>query len=333
MTILFCNVGWMIRYDGIDGDSIQRGGSYNKDSIGHEVCNFSNIGGQVYGYVQPTGQINVEKLGAGKNDEYAKGVTVVWTAGPDSGGTAVVGWYKNATVYRELQPIKNLTTLQKINGLSKYRVLALASDATLLPIDKRSFMIPRAVKGGIGQSNVWYADKPETAELVARVLRLVESGGDIDRLPDVDAEVSGLEGNPRLVAHLRRERNTSIVERKKREVLAKTKALRCEVCGFDYEKFYGVHGRAFCEVHHLTPLHKSDGVVKTELSDLAIVCSNCHRIIHRINPMPSIQDLVVMIRANVTEQAGRERRAKKTRVSPARSQIPTIHIAFKNLSR
>jgi 5-methylcytosine-specific restriction protein A len=73
-------------YDGIDGDSIQRGGSYNKDAIGHEVCNFSNIGGQVYGYVQPTGQVNVEKLGAGKNKEYAKGVTVIWTAGPDSGG-------------------------------------------------------------------------------------------------------------------------------------------------------------------------------------------------------------------------------------------------------
>lgn len=298
MSILFCNVGWMKRYDGIDGDSIRRGGSYNKDSIGHEVCNFSNIGGQVYGYVQPIGQIRVEKLGAGKNDEYAKGVTVIWTAGPDSGGTAVVGWYKNATVYREPQPIKNPTTLQKKNGLDSYRVSALASDVTLLPVDMRSFIIPRAVKGGIGQSNVWYADKPESAELVTRALRLVESGEDIDRLPDIDAEVSGLEGNPRLVAHLRRERNTLIVERRKREVLAKTGALNCEVCGFDFEKVYGEHGKAFCEVHHLIPLHKSDGVVKTELSDLAIICSNCHRIIHRIDPMPSVRDLARVIHAN-----------------------------------
>jgi 5-methylcytosine-specific restriction enzyme A len=296
MPILFCNVGWMKWYDGIDGDSIQRGGSYNKDSIGHEVCNFSNIGGQVYGYVQPTGQVNIEKLGARKNAEYAKGVTVIWTAGPDSGGTAVVGWYKNATVYREPQPIKNPTKLQKKNGLDSYRISASVSGATLLPIDKRSFMIPRAIKGGIGQSNVWYADKPESAELVARVLHLVESGRDIDRLPDVDAEVSALEGNPRLVAHLRRERNTSIVERKKKEILAKTGALSCEICGFDFEKIYGKYGRAFCEVHHLTPLHKSDGVVKTELSDLAIVCSNCHRIIHRIAPMPSVRDLVRVIR-------------------------------------
>lgn len=77
MPVLFCNVGWMKHYEGIDGDSIERGGSYNKDSIGHEVCNFSNINGKVYGYVQPTGQIKIERLGAGKSEEFAEGVTVI----------------------------------------------------------------------------------------------------------------------------------------------------------------------------------------------------------------------------------------------------------------
>ena len=205
MQILFCNVGWMEKYDGIDGDSIQRGGSYNKDSIGHEVCNFSNINGKVYGYVQPTGQIKIEKLGAGKKDEYVNAVTIIWTAGPDSGGTVVVGWYKNATVFRESQKIKNPSSLQKKNGLDSYRISASAADATLLPSDRRSFMIPRAVKGGIGQSNVWYADSPESEQIVAETLRLVESGGNADRIPDVDDEAHGFEGNPRLIAHLRRE--------------------------------------------------------------------------------------------------------------------------------
>jgi len=298
MPILFCNVGWMERYDGIDGDSIQRGGSYNKESIGHEVCNFSNIDGKVYGYVQPTGRIKIEKLGAAKTDDYVKGVTVIWTAGPDSGGTAVVGWYRNATVFREPQKIKNPTLLQKKNGLNSYRISASASDATLLPIEKRSFMIPRAVKGGIGQSNVWYADSPESEQIVAGVLRLVESGGAADRLPDVDDEAYGFEGNPRLIAHLRRERNASIIKKKKKDVLDKTGALKCEACGFDFAKIYGERGREFCEVHHLVPLNKSDGVIKTELSELAIVCSNCHRIIHRMNPMPSIPELAKVIREN-----------------------------------
>lgn len=296
MPVLFCNVGWMERYDGIDGDSIQRGGSYNKDSIGHEVCNFSNVHGKVYGYVQPTGQIKIERLGAGKNDEYISGVTVIWTAGPDSGGTAVVGWYRNATVFREAQKIRRPTALQKSNGLDTFRVVASAADATLLPSDSRSFMIPRAVKGGIGQSNVWYADSPESEAIVARVLRLVESNGVGDPLPDVDKDAFGFEGNPRLVAHMRRERSASIVQKKKKEVLRKTGALRCEACGFDFEKAYGEYGKEFCEVHHLVPLHKSDGITKTELSELAIVCSNCHRIIHRTNPMPTIQELKKVIR-------------------------------------
>lgn len=296
MPVLFCNVGWMERYDGIDGDSIQRGGSYNKDSIGHEVCNFSNVDGKVYGYVQPTGQIKIERLGAGKNDEYITGVTVIWTAGPDSGGTAVVGWYRNATVFREAQKIGRPTALQKSNGLDTYRVVASAADATLLPSDSRSFMIPRAVKGGIGQSNVWYADSPDSEAIVSRVLRLVESNGVGDPLPDVDKDAFGFEGNPRLVAHIRRERTASIVQKKKKEVLGKTGALRCEACCFDFAKTYGEYGKEFCEVHHLVPLHKSDGVTKTELNDLAIVCSNCHRIIHRTNPMPTIQELKKVIR-------------------------------------
>ena len=297
MPILFCNVGWMKYYNGIDGDSIQRGGSYNKESIGHEVCNFSNIDGMVYGYVQPTGQIRVEKLGARKNADYARGVTVVWTAGPDNGGTAVVGWYTNATVYREQQSIKNPTTLQKKNGLDTYRISASAADAILLPVGKRELIIPRAVKGGIGQSNVWFADKPESSVIVAKVLSLITTGGDIGLLPDVDSGKSGLEGNPRLVVHLRRERNTAIIKKKKNAVLSQTGNLSCEVCNFDFEKVYGDYGKEFCEVHHLTPLSRSDGVVKTELSNLAIICSNCHRIIHRTDPMLDIQALAKAVRA------------------------------------
>lgn len=301
MPVLFCNIGWMSRYDGIDGDSIQRGGAYNKEAIGHEVCNFSNVDSKVYGYVRLDGCIKIMRLGAGKNDESIEGVTVIWVASPDSGGTAIVGWYKNATVFRDPQKIKKGSCLQKKNGLNgyRYRILADASNATLLPIEKRGFMVPRAVKGGIGQSNVWYADGPESADLVERALKLVNSGRLSDQLPDVDASNRAWkEGNPRLASHLIRERNNSIVREKKKEVLAKTGALRCEICDFDFKKVYGKYGSEFCEVHHRLPLHQADGVVKTELSDLAIVCSNCHRIIHRTDPMPSIQDLSKIVSDN-----------------------------------
>ena len=295
MPILFCNIGWMNHYDGIDGDSIERGGKYNQHSTGHEVCNFSNNAGTLYGYVQPTGQIKIEKLGGGKNEDFASGVTVVWTAGPETGGTAVVGWYKEATVYREAQTIRYPSALQKKNGISTYRIKAPVDKAMLLPVEQRELMIPRAVKGGIGQSNVWFADKEESQEIVIRVLALIKERA-IPALPDVDQSQSILEGNPRLLAHLRRERNSAIVKAKKEAILRTTGKLCCEACGFDFKDIYGEFGDGFCEVHHLQPLSKADGVVKTELKDLAIVCSNCHRIIHRTDPMLSISVLAERLR-------------------------------------
>lgn len=118
--ILFCNVGWMQKYNGIKGDSIEGGGSYNESETGHEVCNFSAIRGHVYGYVQPTGQqIHIEKLGVEKKDKCIHGVTVVWTArNSEIGGTVVVGWYKNATVYREYREFLKRTKLQKKTALN-----------------------------------------------------------------------------------------------------------------------------------------------------------------------------------------------------------------------
>ena len=298
MPLLFCNVGWMNKYNGIAGDSIERGGKYNQHSIGHEVCNFTKNQGLVFGYVQPVGDsIKIEKLGASKKDEKIEGVTVVWTAGPESGGTVVVGWYEEATVYRDLQSIENPNALQTKNGVTSYRVKARADKATLLPVEQRELIIPRAVKGGIGQSNVWFADKEESQEIVGRVLELIKNGSR-STLPDVDQNKSIIEGNPRLVAHLRRERNAAIVKQKKAEVLKATGKLCCEVCGFDFKETYGDIGDGFCEVHHIHPLHKSDGNVKTELKDLAIICSNCHRIIHRMDPMPKVAEFAKQLGRN-----------------------------------
>jgi len=286
--LVFFNVGWMSRYDGINGDSIARGGEYNRHSIGHEVCNFTNNRGTLFGYVQPVGEsIRIEKLGASKQDEKIENVTVVWTAGPESGGTVVVGWYRNATVYRNLQKIAHPNATQRTNGVSEFRVKAPASDAVILPDDQREVLIPRAVKGGIGQSNVWFADQAESRSIVERVVALINAGTS-EVLPDVDHDPSAQEGNPRLVAHLRRERSASLVAAKKAAALKTTGKLCCEVCGFDFYEIYGRHGQGYCEVHHIHPIAKSDGMTKTQMKDLAIVCSNCHRIIHRTAPMPTI---------------------------------------------
>ena len=67
--------------------------------------------------------------------------------------------------------------------------------------------------------------------------------------------------------------------------------LNCEVCDFDFYNVYGEIGKGFIEAHHRVPLSKIDGESKTELKDLALVCSNCHRILHRRIDTMSITDL------------------------------------------
>ena len=118
---------------------------------------------------------------------------------------------------------------------------------------------------------------------------------DILETPDEDEEAFGIEGNPRLRAHISRERNASIIKKKRNKIFAENGCLKCEVCNFDFYEIYGDAGKEFCEIHHLNPLHKCDGEITTKLSDLAVVCSNCRRILHRSNPMLSVEDLKKII--------------------------------------
>jgi hypothetical protein len=102
---------------------------------------------------------------------------------------------------------------------------------------------------------------------------------------DIDLLGMAAEGSTSLVSHLRRERDTKLVESKKNFAQANGKLI-CEACEFDFEQRYGKLGSGFCEVHHTKPLAEGERV--TSLADLAILCSNCHRMIHRTSPMMSV---------------------------------------------
>jgi 5-methylcytosine-specific restriction protein A len=55
-------------------------------------------------------------------------------------------------------------------------------------------------------------------------------------------------------------------------------AIACEVCGFDVSIAHGERGSDYIECHHRTPLHTT-GPTVTRLKDLALICSNCHRML------------------------------------------------------
>lgn len=78
--------------------------------------------------------------------------------------------------------------------------------------------------------------------------------------------------------HKRIERNKKLATRAK-----KIHGYVCQACGFDFQKQYGTLGTGFIEAHHLTPLSelKVEKVTLDPRRDFTVLCSNCHRMIHR----------------------------------------------------
>ena len=78
-------------------------------------------------------------------------------------------------------------------------------------------------------------------------------------------------------AHIERPSNAKIKQLKKKLGYV------CQCCDFDFEKTYGSWGKEFAEVHHVKPLAELKGEEQTTdpKTDLAILCANCHRMVHR----------------------------------------------------
>lgn len=155
---------------------------------------------------------------------------------------------------------------------------------------------------GVGLSNgnkdeevVWnlYASKPaELRVLAEEISKLVDNHGVLREIPDLDIEaVEAEEGRLLSRLHLYRERDRTIVAKKKKKFLQERGTLHCEACGFDFERVYGDRGRDFIECHHARPISELFEESITKLSDLILLCSNCHRMIHTQRPWISLQEL------------------------------------------
>lgn len=79
---------------------------------------------------------------------------------------------------------------------------------------------------------------------------------------------------------------------KAREACIQAHGCRCAVCGFSFERKYGELGTGFIHVHHLKPIALTDGTYKLDaIKDLRPVCPNCHAMLHRQDPVLSIEEL------------------------------------------
>ena len=106
-------------------------------------------------------------------------------------------------------------------------------------------------------------------------------------LGELDTESKALgfkEGEKLLWFKFHRKREARLRAAKIEDTLAKNhRRLRCEVpgCGFDFVDRYGEIGKGFTHVHHKTPLSAApDEGREVSIEELAIVCPNCHAMIH-----------------------------------------------------
>jgi len=185
MKIVFCKISCMKYYKGaVEDDLPYNGGEYvNEIGYGHEEYNFlerdmdeweddygfNENGKYCLGFVETkstrnnkNNQFHIEKIHdlVKWDDELAvSGVDVIWCATSDMNETSVMGWYRNANVYRWYQSFYDVNRDERY-----YNVLAKSSDCVLLPREERHvyrWNIPVAKRRtyGFGQSMIWYASE------------------------------------------------------------------------------------------------------------------------------------------------------------------------------
>ncbi len=126
------------------------------------------------------------------------------------------------------------------------------------------------------EAEIWaeFGHNPERLASVAAAIRTAieaesaeigSQAGDDD-----DGTEEAAEGRILTRLHRSRERNRKLVQTKK------TRAMR---------------GSGFMEAHHTRPVHEITPGQATKLTDLALVCANCHRMIHARRPWLTMGEL------------------------------------------
>lgn len=215
-------------------------------------------------------------------------------------------------VYFRHRPLRISQSHPDIVGLSK---LLNALSIHINPPDKRTFRNPNGVymklcnflrldpeykgkgltSGAGGDEVVWnrFSSDPEALAATAAAIRLNVSARNHEGffLLGVEEEEEFPEGRVLFRAHIARERNPKLVKHAKEHALRRYGKLACEACGFDFGTKYGGLGKDYIECHHVIPISQLAPSNKTRLQDIALVCSNCHRMIHRRRPWLGVLEL------------------------------------------
>lgn len=90
-----------------------------------------------------------------------------------------------------------------------------------------------------------------------------------------EATLAAIEGIVRETEVLQRSRNRAL----RQKALDRARG-KCEACKIDYRRRHFGRGARVLQVHHRRQLSESLGSRRTRLDDLAVLCANCHVLVH-----------------------------------------------------
>ena len=269
-----------------------------------ECWNYLSHRNKLHGFVQHSTSAMVDRLAKNCDEEEGQqefcDATVVWVATRNSLATEtyVVGWWKNATVHRNLRPHPKAKRIEReiirnahaLDDEPSYCITCAEFDSFLVPEPERIFQIPRG-KGWMGhRSLVWYADGDSDGHLEPHSrfkkavgaymvgILLLSATNFFSELDDNGHE----EGRRKFMSHFSRERSHAAVRKAKNLFQSQHEGhLFCQACKVDFSIVYGDIGRSYIEAHHLRPL-AGEGSRRTRPEDFVMLCSNCHRMVHRL---------------------------------------------------
>ncbi len=153
---------------------------------------------------------------------------------------------------------------------------------------------------GVGQAcpdAVITEDAKRERKALKKAAKGVLEQGDVDGLRDLPKRQFE-EGKRHLVKHesIEKTRNPALVREAKRLFKHEQGHLYCQACGFDFEQVYGDRGKEYIEAHHRMPIGALQETVTLTVQDLAMLCANCHRVLHR-PPWITVEELQAIVTA------------------------------------
>lgn len=258
MAFLLARVENFARFDGENLFSKPVMGYGKSGEAPHEMHNFTVASdGFIYGYLPKEGGGDLQRLGGKKGAEEVSNVTVIFIS---SG--LLCGYYRNATVFSS--PVRHPDHLKAGKSSIYCRVKVSPDDAFLIPIGKRIEEVKPRPKG---QFPVLYGN------------------AESDWVHWFEDYIQGVD-NPS-ASEKKRKRWTETIERSStaRKLALMNYGNTCECCRISFED--NVRASIF-EVHHKVPYAENFEARHLEASDLAVLCANCHRMIHK---MPDVADV------------------------------------------